>query len=256
MPARLGQSQDRPLERLVVHRPELVEKRIDPDRLDQHRREQERDREDRRVKPPPARTPSQKEIGNPRQGRSRRPSSTPRLISEFLRPPAERLVRKPVGVQTNEALVERQGQIDHENDRQVHDYIEADGEKPVAAQPLRQVPEPCREARKRQAAGKSIAQRLVDNPEPVAAAIKLQCQRARLGNGDGLDSSAVADWRRARGRAAFEAPGRPWRRAIAEAVTATRASPMASTIARYRRRFHSVRRCIESFRDAGASHSI
>ena len=87
---------------------------------------------------------AQAEDRAPRPGRTRPPSPRPGR-ERVAQPLGERLVREPVGVLADEALVISQRQIDHEHDREVHDDIEADREEPAAAQPLRQVSEPGRE---------------------------------------------------------------------------------------------------------------
>ena len=68
------------------------------------------------------------------------------------------LVRKPIGMQTDVSLIVGKGQVDQEDDREVHHHEQADGEEPVPAHPPGQRPDSCRGPRESQRPVSRIAQ--------------------------------------------------------------------------------------------------
>src|SRR5262245_14707442 len=103
------------LKLLVLHRPEFVENRIYPDRLDQNHQNQEGNRQQSVIKPPPPRALFEQQIGNPQKQKSGDdPDQQPfDLIAE---PFASRLVRQAVSMLARIALVVAQRKINGEVD--------------------------------------------------------------------------------------------------------------------------------------------
>src|SRR5262249_39777498 len=142
----LGQRQNLRLKLLVLHRPEFVEERVDPDRRDQDRQNEEGNRQQPGVKPPSARTLFEQQIRNPQKQKSADdPDQQPfKLIAE---PFAERLVRQAVSVLARIPLVVTQRKIDCEVDDQEDGEVDADDEEPPPANALRPITNARGEAR-------------------------------------------------------------------------------------------------------------
>src|SRR5262245_7446488 len=142
----LGEPKNLRLELLVIHRPEFIEERIDPDRLDQDRQKEEGDRKQPGLKPPPARALFEQKVGNPQEQKSDDDpdQQTFELIAE---PFAERLVRQAVSMLARKALVVAQRKIDREVDDRENGEVHADDEEPPPADTLRPIADARGEAR-------------------------------------------------------------------------------------------------------------
>src|SRR5882672_584073 len=130
----LGKLKNLRLKLLVLHRPEFVEERIDPDRRNQDRENEERNRQQPGVKPPSARTLFEQKIENPQEQKSddNRDQQSCELIAE---PFAERLVRQAVSVLSHIALVVAQRKIDCEVDDQEDGEVDASNDEKCIANP-------------------------------------------------------------------------------------------------------------------------
>src|SRR5262249_53446672 len=130
----LGELKNLRLKLLVLHRPEFVEERLDPDRRDQDRENEEGNRQQPGVKPPPAWTLFEQQIENPQKQKSDdNPDQQPcELIAE---PFAECLVRQAVSVLSHIVLVVAQRKIDCEVDDQEYGEVDANDEVKCSANP-------------------------------------------------------------------------------------------------------------------------
>src|SRR5262245_59089623 len=99
----LGQSQNLRLKLLVIHRPKFVVDRIDPDRSDLEIQNEEGNRQQPGVKPPPARTLFEQQIGNPKEQKSY-DDTEQKPYDLVAKPFAERLVRQAVSMLARIAL--------------------------------------------------------------------------------------------------------------------------------------------------------
>src|SRR5215510_9062024 len=133
-----GQRQNLRLKFLVLHRPEFVEERLDPDRRDQDLQNDERYRQQPGVKPPPARTLFEQQIWNPQKQKSN-DDPDQQAFDLIAEPFAERLIRQAVSVLSHIALVEAQRKIDREVDDQEDGEVDANDEEPPPADTLRPI---------------------------------------------------------------------------------------------------------------------
>src|SRR5215475_14524341 len=141
-----GELKNLRLKLLVLHRPEFVEDRIYPDRLDQNHKNQEGNRQQSGIKPPTPRTLFEQQVGNPQEQKSgddhdQQPFD---LIAE---PFAGRLVRQAVRVLARIALVVAQREIDCEVDDHEDGEVDPDDQEPPPADALRPIPNASGEAR-------------------------------------------------------------------------------------------------------------
>ncbi len=182
LPFQVADLADPPLVRDVLERAEVVEQGLDPDRRDEHRQEQEGDLQQPQVEPPSPRAAGQQEVRHPGE-QERGDRHDPEHLQRVAEPAAEALLRQPVGVLADEPLVVEQGEARQVEQHRVQDDVDPDREEPRPPDPSRQVAEPRRRAREQDDGREGQAPQLVDRPEPVAAPIILQGQRARLGHG-------------------------------------------------------------------------
>ncbi len=214
MPARLASCRMCCFERLVLHRPELVEQRLDEDRRHHDDQHQERHGQQARVEPPPARAPPQQQIWHPQEERA--DDDAHRQGRDAVADPlGEGLVRETVGVLAHELLVVGARQIDHVRDHREDREVDGDDEEPLASDPHRPVPHARREPREQNQGRQHEAPDGIGHPEDDAAAIaghrlltRLRHRDRALVAGGGPGSPGVAvgggGWT---GGACAEAPG-------------------------------------------------
>ncbi len=198
-PRAIGQLQDARLERLVLHRAERVEQRIDPDRLDDDHEQQERHRRQSGVEPPAAGALAQQEVGNPEKERAGDDADDQRdqRVGE---PLLERLVRQAVRVIADELLVVRARQVDDEGQDREDGEVDRDDEEPLAPDARGPVAHPRREPGHEHQPRQHEAPDRVDDPEHDAASVALHRQRRGLGHRDGSRVGVGRLRLRARGR--------------------------------------------------------
>src|SRR5262245_12764172 len=182
-PGSLGELKNLRLKLLVLHRTEFVEERLNQDGRDQDRENEEGNRQQPGVKPPPARTLFEQQIGNPQEQKSDddRDQQPCDLVAE---PFAERLVRQIVSVLAHKALVVAQRKIDYEVDDQKDGEIEADDKEPPSADALRPIANARGESREQEQRGDQQPPDDGHDPQDDTAAVIRQRLFARFGNRD------------------------------------------------------------------------
>src|SRR5262249_8482279 len=145
----IGQRQNFAFELLVLHRPEFVEKGLNPNRRNQDDQDEKGDRQQYGVKPPPTRAFFQQQIRNPKEKKPDNQADQQPfdLIAE---PFAESLVRKPKRMLTDEILIIAQWKIDREIDEQEDGEVNYDDEIPPPAQASRPITDARGESREQE----------------------------------------------------------------------------------------------------------
>src|SRR5262245_4100212 len=178
-----GQRQNPRLKFLVLHRPEFVEERLDPDRRDQDLQNDERYRQQPGVKPPPSLTLFEQQIWNPQKQKSK-DDPDQQAFDLIAEPFAERLVRQAISMLAHKALVVAQRKIDREVDDQEDGEVDADDEEPPLADALRPIADARGESREQEQRGDQQPPDDVHDPQQDTAAVIRQCLLARFGNRD------------------------------------------------------------------------
>ncbi len=129
-PRAIGEPEDVGFERLVFHRAECVEQRVDPDWLHQRHEDDERNRQKAGVQPPSSRAPAQQEVRHPHEQHT--DDDADGEPGRFIAGPlAEGLIGETVRVLADESLVVGEREIDQEKDDCEGDEIEPDLEEPL-----------------------------------------------------------------------------------------------------------------------------
>ena len=168
IPARSARPRIDRSRRLVLHRPEVVEQGVDPDRLDQHGRRTGTGSTGASCRATTAAGCGRAGGNGTQVKRSRRPSPRPAASARRSTtwPGSGSTGRRRAG---GRSLVIGQRQVDHEDEREVEDDIEADRGEPPPPEPARQVAEPGGEARERDQARARAGPRSRSGPRPHAA---------------------------------------------------------------------------------------
>ena len=177
--------QYRGLDRLVLHRAELVEERRDPQRHDDQGQQIERQRQQAGPQPPALRASGEQPVRHPQHQRADGEPHAQAL--ELVRNPfGEFLRREPIGVLAREADVVGKRQLDQEQQHREQDQV--DDQRRVEA-PARQVAghraQPAGKAGEEQQQGQGDGQPLLDPPDEVAAPVVAHGLFRRRRHGDG-----------------------------------------------------------------------
>jgi hypothetical protein len=179
MAGAVGQGEDARLERLVLHRPELVEQRRNPDGRQQVGDDDERHQGHRGIQPPSPRALAQQQVRHPDDERSDEAGETDgdeRVGGPLL----QRLIRQAVGVLPDELLVIHARQVDNRSQEREENEVDGEHEEPlVAADPLRPIAHPGRETRRQDDHEQRQRPDLIEHPQPVAALVVLDGPLAR-----------------------------------------------------------------------------